>query len=252
MVRSDVRFGVRAALSAGALALVAVPFGLLLLLVKDRWPPLEALDASARDDLNQYAVQQPGFVAVMKALSAIGSSAVYLVVFAVVAAWLWRRGLPRLALFVVVTTLGGWLLNVTVKEVVDRARPVVTDPVASAQGLSFPSGHAQAAMVAYGVLLLSFWPALRGVGRRVAVVVAVLLVIGIGFSRVALGVHFVSDVLAGYALGAAWVLAMTAAFSAWRVERGRPAVDPTEGLEPEQAARLSGDAGTHRPDQGDE
>jgi undecaprenyl-diphosphatase len=52
-------------------------------------------------------------------------------------------------------------------------------------------------------------------------------------------VHYVSDVLAGYVLGAAWVALMAAVFGAWRRERGRPPVDPAEGLEPEAAPRLA-------------
>jgi undecaprenyl-diphosphatase len=60
----------------------------------------------------------------------------------------------------------------------------------------------------------------------------VVYVLAIGFARVTLGVHYVSDVLAGYVLGAAWVAAMIAAFNAWRRERGRPAADPAQGLEP--------------------
>ena len=55
----------------------------------------------------------------------------------------------------------------------------------------------------------------------------------IGFTRLALGVHYITDVLGGYALGAAWLAAATAAFSIWRVEQGKPAVDLEEGLEPE-------------------
>jgi membrane-associated phospholipid phosphatase len=66
----------------------------------------------------------------------------------------------------------------------------------------------------------------------VAVGAAVAYVLAIGFARVTLGVHYVSDVLAGYVLGAAWVAAMIAAFNAWRRERGRPAADPAQGLEP--------------------
>ena len=64
------------------------------------------------------------------------------------------------------------------------------------------------------------------------------MVAAIGFSRVALGVHFVSDVLAGYVLGAAWVASMIALFNLWRRESGRPGVDPGGGLEPENAERL--------------
>jgi len=86
--------------------------------------------------------------------------------------------------------------------------------------------------VAASVLLLVFLPLLRGAWRWVAVGAAVVFVLAIGFARVTLGVHYVSDVLAGYVLGAAWVAAMIAAFNAWRRERGRPAADPARGLEP--------------------
>jgi membrane-associated phospholipid phosphatase len=235
---AEARFGTRALLAALALTLVAVPFALLLFLVEDRWRPLLLIDNGARDDLHAYALQHHWLVTVAKALSTIGSTPVYLVVFAAVAGWLAHRGLRRLALFVVVTMVGSALLNLLVKTAVHRARPVLPDPVARAHGLSFPSGHAQGIVVACGVLLLVFLPALRGPWRRVAVGVAVVMVSAIGAARVALGVHYVSDVLAGYVLGAAWVAAMTAAFSAWRRDRGRRDVDPARGLEPEQAQRL--------------
>ncbi len=74
------------------------------------------------------------------------------------------------------------------------------------------------------------------IGRRYRLVVlggAIVLVVAIGFTRLALGVHFISDVLGGFVLGLAWLAASAAAFSTWRVERGRPAVDISEGLEPE-------------------
>jgi hypothetical protein len=89
---------------------------------------------------------------------------------------------------------------------------------------------AQAAVVAYSVLLLVFLPELRGPWRPLAILFAVMMVLGIGFSRVALGVHYVSDVLAGSVLGAAWVAAMTAAFAAWRRERGQTQIQPTRAL----------------------
>ena len=61
----------------------------------------------------------------------------------------------------------------------------------------------------------------------------------IGFSRIALGVHYLSDVIGGIVLGAAWLLAMTAAFSAWRRAERKPAVQPDTGLEPEHRERLT-------------
>jgi membrane-associated phospholipid phosphatase len=233
------RFGLRALLAASALVLVAVPFGLLLFLVQDKWSPLARADAGARDDLHSYAVQNESFVSAMRVLSTLGSTSVWVAVFALVVAWLLWRRLPRLALFVLVTVAGSSLLNQVVKVAVDRSRPVLPNPVEHANGMSFPSGHAQAAIVGYAVLLLVFLPVVHGGWRRMAGCGAVLLVLAIGFSRVALGVHYVSDVLAGYILGAAWVAAMTAAFNAWRVERGKPKVAPKEGLEPEAADQLS-------------
>jgi len=231
--RADARFGGRALFAGAALLLVAVPFGLLLFLVEDSWRPLVRIDGGVRDDLHTVARHHDALVSALKVLSTIGSAVVYMPLFAAVAAWLlWSQRLPRLAAFVVVTTAGSALLNALVKLAIHRARPVLADPVAHANGMSFPSGHAQSAVVAASVLLLVFLPLLHGAWRWVAVGAAVVYVLAIGFARVTLGVHYVSDVLAGYALGAAWVAAMIAAFNAWRRERGRPAADPAEGLEP--------------------
>jgi membrane-associated phospholipid phosphatase len=143
----------------------------------------------------------------------------WMVVLTPVVVWLLWRRLPRLALFVVAAAAGSSLLNVAVKTAVHRLRPVLTDPVARAQGLSFPSAHAQAAVVGYAVLLLIFLPFLYGAWRRCAVTFAVVAVLAIGFSRIALGVHYVSDVLGGFLLGAAWVAAMAVAFNVMGVDR---------------------------------
>jgi len=236
------RFGARAALAAAALALVAVPFALLVLLVEDKWAPLLRADSGARDSLHAYAVTHAGFVGAMRLISHSGSALAWQVVLGVVVVWLLWRRLPRLALFVVVTAVGSSLLNGAVKAAVHRLRPTLADPVAHAPGLSFPSGHAQAAIVGYAVLLLVFLPVLRGVWRITAVTLASFMVLAIGFSRVALGVHYVSDVMGGFVLGAAWVAAMAAAFNTMRVEHGRRTIDLMEGLEPEQAPRLAGHA----------
>jgi undecaprenyl-diphosphatase len=239
------RFGAWAALAGVAIALVAVPFGLLLLMVESRWAPLLGIDDGARDALHAAAVDDAALVTAMKLVSTVGSAWVYVPLFAALAAWLARRGLVRLAVFAVVAMLGSWLLNSLVKLAVHRARPVLPDPVAHADGMSFPSGHAQSATVAASVLLLVFLPALRRrpARRRLAVGAALSWVIAVAFSRVGLGVHYVSDVLAGIVLGAAWVIAVTALFSVSRRRRHAPAVEPTRGLEPEQAARL----GARRP-----
>ncbi len=110
----DARFGARVVFAGVALALLAVPFGLLLFLVEDQWAPLSRLDGGARDELHTMVLQHQGLVTASKVLSALGSAAVYVPLFAVVVAWLaWRR-LPRLALFVAVTVAGSALLNAIV------------------------------------------------------------------------------------------------------------------------------------------
>jgi len=207
------RLDARGLLAAISLALLVVPFSLTLLLVEDRWAPLLRIDRGARDTLHRYAVAHGGFVTAMQLVSNCGSWVFWVVVLTPVVAWLLWRRLPRLALFVLVTMAGSSLLNVVVKSSVHRLRPALSDPVARAQGLSFPSAHAQAAMVGYAVLLLVFLPLLHGAWRRTAITFAVLAVLAIGFSRIALGVHYVSDVVGGLVLGAAWVAAMAAAFN---------------------------------------
>jgi undecaprenyl-diphosphatase len=149
--------------------------------------------------------------------------------------WVWRAGHPRLAIFLIVTTLAGGVLDTIVKEVVNRARPSLVDPVATAHGKSFPSGHAMSSTFTYGALILVFLPMIAKRYRPLVIGGGVLLVVAICFSRLALGVHFITDVAGGVVLGLAWLAASTAAFSIWRVDRGRPPVEVSEGVEPEVA-----------------
>jgi len=236
------RLDVRVVLAAVSLALLVFPFGLTLLLVEDRWAPLLRLDRGARDSLHRYAVARPGFVAAMQLISNSGSGAVWAVVLTLSVGWLLWRRLPRLALFVVITAAGSSLLNVMVKTAVHRLRPVLADPVARARGLSFPSAHAQGAVAGYEVLLLVLVPILYGPWRRVVVTYAVLAVLAIGFSRIALGVHYPSDVWGGFMLGAAWVAAMAAAFNVTAVNRQRRAV-ATSGRSADGGQSLGGTRG---------
>jgi undecaprenyl-diphosphatase len=81
---------------------------------------------------------------------------------------------------------------------------VLLDPLAHASGKSFPSGHAMTSFVAFGVLIVL----VHGRRQAIAAVAALVLVPLVGFSRLALGVHYLSDVLGAWLLGATWLLAV--------------------------------------------
>ena len=124
-----------------------------------------------------------------------------------------RRALAE-AILVALAFAGGQVINITMKAVFERPRPEFRDPHLNLQTFSFPSGHAMVSTAVYGAIAII---ALRRIPRpasRVAIIAAVALLVGlIGVSRVYLGAHYVSDVLAGMALGLAWltlcVLAIT-------------------------------------------
>ena len=233
----DERYGLRVTLFAVAFLLAAIPFGLLLDQVK-RNGSLVRLDTSAARHLHNWVRGSDNLVQQLKILTFFGSPVWFYIIVIPAMIWVWRRGHARLAVFLAVTALGGGLLDTVVKEVVDRARPSLVEPVATAHGKSFPSGHAMSSTFVYGALLLVFLPVIGRRYRPIVIGGTVLFVAAIGFSRLALGVHYITDVLGGVVLGLAWLAASTAAFSTWRVERGRPPVEVSEGLEPEAAEDL--------------
>ena len=199
--------GARLALGAGAAAVVAVPFTLLMLLVLSEWEPLDRLDRGVADSLNDVARSESGLVEVLDIGEVAFSPWVFRIVVLAVAVWLWRRGAKRLAAWAVVTIAIGGVLGVVLKLLVDRARPSFPEPVAHASGYSFPSGHALNSAVTYLTIgaLLARAESKRTV-RLYLIGVAVLLTLIIGASRVYLGVHWPSDVLAGWSVGAAWAV----------------------------------------------
>ncbi|MEO3743961.1 phosphatase PAP2 family protein [Plantactinospora sp. B5E13] len=214
-------------------------FGILLLLVRFHWDPLQQADHQSADWFNQLVSRHDGLVTVISAVSALGGRPImlWLVTIAVVGLLIRRQG--RLACYLIVTGVGALLLDPSVKELVGRLRPVVDVPVASAPGNSFPSGHALGSMVAYGALLLVFLPAMAPRWRRAATGLVAAVVVLVGVTRVALGVHYVSDVLAGWLLGLAWLGVTAYAFRLWRRERGRPVRPLEEGLEPEAGREVA-------------
>lgn len=234
----DHSLGLRLTLASAAAFLLLVPFALLAVLVVGAWSPLHDLDAAVTDALHRFAADHPVWVRAMKAWTHLASPGPLRVAALVVVVWLWSRRARRLALWVVTTMVVGGALGALLKLLVGRDRPELLDPVARAAGFSFPSGHALNATLAAGVLLLVFLPFTRDrpVARVLLWTAAVLLVGVTGLSRVALGVHWVSDVLGGCLLGVAVVAATAAAFRTWREQAGLPATRATvDGVAPELA-----------------
>jgi undecaprenyl-diphosphatase len=225
------RFGLRLTLFAVALTLVGIPFGFLLDQVL-RDGPFIRIDTWAANTLHDVVRESDLLVHVLQVISFTGKPIFFVFLCVPVGILLLRRGRFHLAVFLATATIVGGLVDTWVKLAVDRDRPSLEDPVATAFGKSFPSGHAMTSLITYGALLLIFLPVLRRKG--LAIGATVVLVLAIGFSRLALGVHFISDVLGGWALGAAWLALNTAAFEIWREDRGlRHTKALEEGVEPE-------------------
>jgi membrane-associated phospholipid phosphatase len=231
---ADRRLVIRLAIAAVAAFGLGLPFLLLAVLVRGRWDPLLRVDTTVARELNELARSSAVLVRALDVVAVVFDPNVFRVAAVGVAIWLFTRHSPRLAWWTLVTSLVGGLLGAVLKAIVGRARPVLDDPVAHAGGSSFPSGHALGSVVGCGVLLLVLSPLLSAGWRRVAWAVAVVIVLLVGFDRIALGVHYLSDVVAGWVVGLGWVALTAAAFEAWRREVGLPPTPPTEA-EPEIA-----------------
>lgn len=230
----DAAFGRRLVLTVTATAGVAVPFALALVLVESQWAPLYRLDRSTAERLHRTALDHPGWVRVLDFLTGVLWDPVTMrLLVAALVVWLLTRRAWRLAAWAGVTATASGLIGLLVKNAVERARPHLPDPVADAPGFSFPSGHAMTATTSCAVLLLVLLPLVPRAWRPLPWALAVTAVLGVGYTRVALGVHWVSDVIGGWLLGIAVVTATTLVFEAWRADIGRRRTALGEGLEPE-------------------
>ncbi|MHB2169429.1 phosphatase PAP2 family protein [Alsobacter sp. R-9] len=144
----------------------------------------------------------------MRDLTALGGTTVLTIMTLVVVAYLALAGKRGAAWLVVVSIGGGALLSSLLKLGFDRPRPDLVAHLVDVRSLSFPSGHAMLSAVTYltlGVLVARVSPRRRI--KVYVVAVAVLLTLAIGASRVYLGVHWPTDVLAGWSIGATWAMA---------------------------------------------
>jgi undecaprenyl-diphosphatase len=176
----------------------------------------DAFDSAIIEGVRNPATSNAlGFLGSLTELGSTGAVAIVAVLTFALGAAIgpWRHGL------IGALTIGAAALGVElVKAGVARARPDALEPIIVEHGFSFPSGHATLSMVAYGVLavLISRSRLPQGV-RTAAIVGLALLVVAIGVSRIWLGVHYPTDVLAGWTAG--WVIVLLYAWFTRAVSR---------------------------------
>lgn len=168
-------------------------------------------------------------------VTALGSLVVIATIVLVASALLWFTGHRTATLLLWVAVAGGALLNLTLKLAFGRPRPRIVEwRVHFVASSSFPSGHAMMSMIVYATLaylIISLAPPPRV--RRITVAAAVLIITLVGASRLYLGIHYPTDILAGYAVGFAW--ATLCAFSLRLLDhrRSRAAVAGGHGRPPD-------------------
>ena len=177
----------------------------------------QSFDLSVRAAVHQYA--SPGLTKAMFAITLLGGDGLVLAAFVSLGLFLYfhRR---RAALWLVVTFAGAIILDVALKYGFHRARPTpFYGPIP--RTYSFPSGHSLFSFCFYGVLAGLLVVRVRSRAARIAIwASATVLILAIGLSRIYLGVHYPSDVIAGYLTGTLWVATMVF-LDRWRSRRKR-------------------------------
>jgi undecaprenyl-diphosphatase len=235
--RADRSLGTRLLLSGTAASVAAVPLSVLTALVASCSDTLHTVDTAISRAGQGCVRQRPGLARALRAISVAGHPNVLRVATGGLIVLMRRRGARRRAAWLAATMTVGSALGPVLKEIVARARPVFQDPVMTAPGYSFPSGHALNSMVFAGCLvLLGHGPTRGHPGRRVALLVgATSGVLVIGADRVGLGVHYSSDVVAGWLIGVGTIAVTTLGFEGRRRRIGLRPSDPSTGLDPDRS-----------------
>ena len=140
-------------------------------------------------------------------VTALGSTTVLTLIVALTALFLMMRGMKRPAVLLILATAGGSVVITAFKALVSRARPDIIERLMIETSHSFPSGHAANSAIVYLTLASLVWPLMQRPRERIFLLAAMMMLVGaIGISRVYLGVHWPSDVLAGWIFGSLWAL----------------------------------------------
>jgi membrane-associated phospholipid phosphatase len=167
-------------------------------------------DALQFDEATRAAVHtlaSPLMTAVMRFLSFVGSSIILTIGTAIVVIWFATKRWGREAKLFAVTMIGAALLNITLKLTFKRARPTPFFDLTPPETYSFPSGHSLASACFFGALAAILTARIRRKRVRTIVwIVCTLMFLSIGFSRIYLGVHHTTDVIAGFSAALIWIL----------------------------------------------
>lgn len=163
--------------------------------------PLSKLDQSVAVWTHAYLTRS--MTAVMLLVTHLHNTLSILIMSVITALALWLRKEWHAPGFLVFTVGGGMLINVGLKLIFARARPAFVDPLVTLDSYSFPSGHAAGSTLFYGALILLLANQERM--RRPAWGFGAVMVVLVCMSRVYLGAHYLSDVLAGVTIGLVWI-----------------------------------------------
>lgn len=167
-------------------------------------------DALQFDEATRAAVHtlaSPLMTAVMRFLSFVGSTIVLTIGTIIVCAWFGTKKWGREAKLFAATMIGAALLNITLKLTFKRARPTPFFDLTPPETYSFPSGHSLASACFFGALAAILTARIkRRRARTIVWIVCTTMFVSIGFSRIYLGVHHTTDVIAGFATALIWIL----------------------------------------------
>ncbi len=223
--------------AAGFMALV----GFVLLASEVMEQETQHVDLAVLTWLHRF--ESPTLDTAARLASALGSEVLFalavllLVVLALRSEWSAAAGLATVL-------VGVWTLNSLLKQIIQRARPEPLAGIIPAQAFSFPSGHAMVSTAFYGYLAIVAWRRWRGWRRVATVATLATLILVISLSRIYLGAHYLTDVIAGWIAGFLWADAVALATALLRRRRLSAELGVTSGAPLISAAGVPGPRGS--------
>ncbi|MFD3511151.1 phosphatase PAP2 family protein [Nocardia sp. NPDC058666] len=204
------------------LCLIATAAVLITVLTWEVTSGVTGLDTSVLDWM--IAHRGEPLTGIAQVITDLGDTLSMAILAAITISWFaWRRDLP-IAVLVAVTSLGAGVLVWVIKRLVGRQRPPEVSRLVFEPSLSYPSGHTLGSTVVVGIVAIVLIPRIRThCVRAAATVLAIAFPVAVGLSRIYLGVHWTTDVFAGWIIGLLWlVLCVTAFTRVWCAPIDRP------------------------------